>query len=65
MNNNWAEIADHQVKATKRTYRISDVEQWTNPDYIVEHTPSELLFARFQDVVLQYTEKEEENNDPN
>jgi len=54
-NKDWADIADHSVRVVRRGHTR---EEWTDPGYIIDHTPSELLFARWQDLAIQYTTEE-------
>lgn len=59
-NNDWAAIADHSVRAVRRECIRED---WTDPGYIVDHTPHDLLFARWQDLATQYTPEDEDETE--
>jgi len=58
-NNDWSAIADHSVRAVRRDHTRED---WTDPGFIIDHTPIDLLFARWADLVTQYTVEEEDAN---
>ncbi len=55
----WTDIADHSVRAVRREQTR---EEWTDPGYIIDHTPIDLLFARWADLVTQYTTEEGEED---
>jgi len=53
----WFSIADHTIKPVRKERR--DVSPWTDPGYIIDHTPPLRLWARFQDVAMWWEEGEE------
>jgi len=54
----WISIADHGVRRVRRS--IGSVgDPWTNLDYLIDHTPPALLFARLHDLVNLYIWEEE------
>jgi len=63
MENNWQNIADHEVRGVRRGG--NEAERWSDPGWLVENTPPSLLFARFQDLAAQYEEGEEEEDETN
>lgn len=59
-NNSWMAIADHTIRRVREPIKqVGD--PWTNMDYLVEHTPPALLFARLEDLANRYIW--EEDND--
>ena len=53
MSESWIKIADHGIRGVRRA-GAGDRAQWTNPNYLVEHTPPALLFARLEDLANRY-----------
>jgi len=53
----WMSIADHGVRKVRRP--IGSIgDPWSNPDYLLEHTPPALLFARLHDLANRYVWEE-------
>ena len=52
-NNSWMSIADHTIRRVRQP--IQQVgDPWTNLDYLIDHTPPALLFARLEDLANRY-----------
>ncbi len=57
MRESWKSIADHGVRRVRRASECGG-EPWTNLDYLVDHTPPALLFARLADLANRYVWEE-------
>jgi len=58
MQESWQSIADHGVRRVRRTMTYIG-EPWTDLNYLVDHTPPALLFARLEDLANRYIWEED------